>query len=98
MLESAEFTPGGVEFAGHAEELFAECPAVRGGEREVVVSPAAGRQRLKLKMGVDVGKIAAAAADMPGVVEDGKSRLNCVGAYPAAVFGVAAEFGGVCPS
>ena len=72
MLEAAKFAPGGVEFAGHAEEVEVEGLDVLGGEREVVVAPAAGGERLEFEMGeVLFEERAVAGGDVSGVVEDG---------------------------
>ena len=50
MLDPAEFSPGGMEFPGHAEKVQPKVPAVGGRHRVVVVPPAAGRQAFEFEV------------------------------------------------
>ena len=70
MLETAEFAPGVVEFTCHADEIIIfERADICGGERKMVVAPAARGQALKLKMSVAVYQRIAALGDVTRVVE-----------------------------
>ena len=87
MLEAAEFAPGRVEFARHAEEILAECAGIRSGQRKMVIAPATGRQRLQLQMRIHIGEIPSAAANVTAVVEYRQSRLHLI-AHTSGIVGV----------
>ena len=71
MLEAAELAPRGVELAGHPQEVVRQVGAVLGRHREVIVAPAAGRQRLQLEVAEEVEDPGVALRHVPAVVEHG---------------------------
>ena len=69
MLESAEFAPGGMEFSGHAEKIIIfQGPAVCRQQREMVIAPAARRQRFQFQMAEKRQQIAVARSQQIAVV------------------------------
>lgn len=82
MLIPAEFAPGGMEFAGHAEEFHAERLGVPCRQREMVIPPASGRKRLQLQMAVDLYQIAASPLLMAVVVIDRQAGLHGINRLP----------------
>ena len=84
MLVTAEFAPGGMEFARHAEIVHAKRLRIACGQRKVVVTPASGRRRFQFQMTVDMGKVAAAATLMAAVMENRKTGLDLVHRFPNA--------------
>ena len=79
VLVTPELAPGRVELPGHAEEVERKVAGVLGRHRKVVVAPAAGGERLELKM-AKIGKdVVASARDVAGVVDDRHVRAERLG-------------------
>ena len=90
MLEAAEFAPTGVEFTGHAHHFHAQTATVGRRHGEMVITPAAGGQRLQLQMGIHIGQIPPAGDNMAAIVEHRQARLHRVNGLtdPTGVVGV----------
>ncbi|MNC43249.1 hypothetical protein D3C75_921010 [compost metagenome] len=90
VLIAAEFSPGCMEFPGHAEKLDAQRLRISGRQREMIITPTARRQRLQLQMAVHPGKVAPAARDVSAIMEDRQSRLDRFGRFlhPGRIIGV----------
>ena len=76
VFEPAEFAPGKVEFAGHAEEIhIAGLGNISGRFWEVIVAPAAGRERFEFQMAVEIHHETLVAGNVAAVVENGHVRV-----------------------
>ncbi len=64
LLVAADFAPEIMEFAGHAEKIYAEFVDIAGADREMLIAPEGGRQRFDLEVAEIFEDVAAAAADM----------------------------------
>ncbi len=78
VLEAAELAPALVELAGHPEVVQSEALDELRAEREVVVAPAARRERLELEVREERKEAARAElrSDVAAVVEDTHRRIE----------------------
>ena len=76
MLESAEFTPRGMEFSSHAEEIEIKFPAIGGRHRIMVIAPAAGRQGFQLQMAEIRQDVTISGGHIAAVVENRHIRVE----------------------
>ena len=87
MLKAAEFAPGKMKFAGHAEIFHAKSSHITCRFRKMVIAPAAGRKALKLQVCVEIGKIALAAGNVSVVMKNAYVGFyaSCSGIYSLTI-------------
>ena len=96
VLESTEFAPRAVEFAGHAEKIKTEIAAVCGGHRIMIVSPAAGRQRLQFQMAEIRQDLLISERDVAAVVENRHFGIHTAQGFKSAFVIVQQHLTRVC--